>query len=291
MAATGQVKPGTTCRRPGCPGIVRDGVCNRCGPLRAAGDHTYNERRGKTAELGYGGAWRRLREVKLASNPLCRMCADREMVTPATDVDHIIPKRWGGEDALENLQSLCHRCHTQKTNRENKPWLWQGTTMAKVVVVAGPPGAGKTYYVKQHKGDNDLIVDLDALLAALTFKDWYTRTQPQLHMGLAVREFLLLRLLRPSDIDTAWVITSAADPDERAAIAQQCGAREIVVILAERDECMHHLRNDGRRNDQLQHWYAIVNTWWENYRQGARETILQLDGDSFRLATIGRPGV
>jgi hypothetical protein len=33
----------------------------------------------------------------------------------ATDVDHIIAKSKGGTDAYSNLQSLCHRCHSQKT--------------------------------------------------------------------------------------------------------------------------------------------------------------------------------
>lgn len=34
---------------------------------------------------------------------------------PATDVDHIIP---GNDHRLENLQSLCHPHHVEKTNAE-----------------------------------------------------------------------------------------------------------------------------------------------------------------------------
>jgi hypothetical protein len=33
----------------------------------------------------------------------------------STDVDHIIPKELGGTDAEENLQGLCHECHSFKT--------------------------------------------------------------------------------------------------------------------------------------------------------------------------------
>lgn len=39
----------------------------------------------------------------------------------ATDVDHIIARRKGGTDDLQNLQSLCHACHSRKTAREDVP--------------------------------------------------------------------------------------------------------------------------------------------------------------------------
>ncbi|WP_366141808.1 HNH endonuclease signature motif containing protein, partial [Propionivibrio sp.] len=35
--------------------------------------------------------------------------------TPATDVDHIVPIRRGGTNKHENLQPLCHACHSRKT--------------------------------------------------------------------------------------------------------------------------------------------------------------------------------
>jgi 5-methylcytosine-specific restriction enzyme A len=39
-------------------------------------------------------------------------------VVQATDVDHIVAKRDGGQDADNNLQALCHACHSRKTNVE-----------------------------------------------------------------------------------------------------------------------------------------------------------------------------
>ncbi|MFA4294428.1 HNH endonuclease signature motif containing protein [Xanthomonas perforans] len=62
-------------------------------------------------------AWRKLRAVHLAGEPLCRSCAQGGRVTAATDVDHI-----DGDDsnnASSNLQSLCHACHSSKTAKEN----------------------------------------------------------------------------------------------------------------------------------------------------------------------------
>ena len=65
-------------------------------------------------------SWKRMRAAHLASEPWCRACAERGILTPATEVDHIEAHR--GDYELfandDNLQSLCHRCHSRKTMRE-----------------------------------------------------------------------------------------------------------------------------------------------------------------------------
>ncbi len=62
-------------------------------------------------------AWKTLRAEVLASEPLCRMCTARGLVVPATDVDHIEDSRedYTDDNSRENLQSLCHDCHSLKT--------------------------------------------------------------------------------------------------------------------------------------------------------------------------------
>jgi 5-methylcytosine-specific restriction protein A len=62
-------------------------------------------------------AWQRLRTAKLAANPLCEYHPDG--IAMATDVDHRIPIRKGGDPwAWENLASTCHECHSHKTRQE-----------------------------------------------------------------------------------------------------------------------------------------------------------------------------
>lgn len=45
---------------------------------------------------------------------------------PATDVDHIVPRAQGGTDAPENLQPLCHACHSRKTAVGDGRWGARG---------------------------------------------------------------------------------------------------------------------------------------------------------------------
>ena len=47
--------------------------------------------------------------------PWCRTCG-----APATDVDHIVRRNYGGSEDDSNLQSLCHPCHSSKTGREGR---------------------------------------------------------------------------------------------------------------------------------------------------------------------------
>ena len=63
-----------------------------------------------------GSAWQKLRASVLAGEPLCRHCAARGLVVPATDVDHM---NGADDNRLESLQPLCHECHSRKTAREN----------------------------------------------------------------------------------------------------------------------------------------------------------------------------
>ena len=67
------------------------------------------------AELYGSGQWARISKAQLARQPLCEACGDA-----ATEVDHI--KQHKGDLTLffatSNLQSLCGRCHIQKTKLE-----------------------------------------------------------------------------------------------------------------------------------------------------------------------------
>lgn len=108
-------RAGIACMRPGCPGIVRNGVCSTCGPLRKPRMVEYDSTRGTSAARGYGYRWRQLRENFILDHPLCVECAALGLTVAATDVDHIVAKRNGGTDDESNLQALCHACHSAKT--------------------------------------------------------------------------------------------------------------------------------------------------------------------------------
>ena len=65
-------------------------------------------------------AWRETRRDVLERHLGCEQCARLGLLTPATEVDHIVPLSRGGDPyALDNLQALCRPCHSRKTRRDN----------------------------------------------------------------------------------------------------------------------------------------------------------------------------
>jgi len=112
------------CAYPGCTALIARG--RFCPEHQAAGGMSTDMDRGSAAARGYDARWRKLRDMFLARHPLC---ADlfgyhqRDKVTElATDVDHVLPKRAGGADSYDNLQALCHRCHSRKTALQSSGW-------------------------------------------------------------------------------------------------------------------------------------------------------------------------
>jgi 5-methylcytosine-specific restriction protein A len=112
------------CMWPGCTALTEKGsYCDEhCKLLQARRE----AKRESAARRGYGARWRRLRKMFLSAHPLCAdpygHHAARNEIVVATEVDHVVPKKQGGSDAWENLQSLCKSCHSRKTALEDGRW-------------------------------------------------------------------------------------------------------------------------------------------------------------------------
>jgi len=62
---------------------------------------------------GSTALWRKIRaRILNRDGHSCQICGQE-----ATTVDHIVPRRIGGQDNDDNLQALCVRCNTSKGGR------------------------------------------------------------------------------------------------------------------------------------------------------------------------------
>lgn len=264
-------KPRRPCQHPGCPSFaVERGRCRahqiKRETEKAQAARLYDDHRGSSAARGYGYAWQQLRAHVLSVEPICRGCRARR----ATEVDHIIPLRRGGTHDLPNLQPLCRHCHRSKTRRESqrttpRPIPTMGRSMIPVTVVCGPPGSGKTTYVHNHAHRGDLILDLDAIFAALSGLATYDKPDALLPFVFAARDAIIARLAQHSDVRHAWIITSGADAAQRDQFAHQLGA-EVVVLDVDPSECLRRIEADPERHGKRP-WARLVREWWETYRR------------------------
>ena len=96
------------CAFGGCGALTR---AHYCPDHERVKRRAYDQNRPSSTKRGYGRRWAKLRMMVLRRQPVCPCGA------LATEVDHINPKRQGGEDSFENLQGLCKPCHSRKTVR------------------------------------------------------------------------------------------------------------------------------------------------------------------------------
>lgn len=118
----------------------------------------------------------------------------------------------------------------------------------RVVLVTGAPCSGKTTYVTQHKGPEDVVVDYDALCVALGSGDSHDHPRAVRRLATVARDAVLRRIGSGRGLrGTAWVI--ATDPDE----GLRGLAHEEVELQTPMEECIRRARAAGRPGEWVQY--------------------------------------
>lgn len=182
--------------------------------LRSNRDKNYNDKRSRDKK-GYikfynSKLWKVTRDkVMLRDLYRCQRCGREAYL-----VDHIIPSELDWEHRLDTdwLQALCQNCHRLKTKREReKKEMSRG--LMNIKVISGFPGSGKSYYVDEHKTDNDLVFDYNKIMSSLTGLEEH-KVNPNAHeYVMLVEELMLRKLTSEHSFDNIWIVTT--EPDER----------------------------------------------------------------------------
>jgi len=194
-------------------------------------------------------AWRACRKAILArDNYICQHCLQENKITPADVVHHIKSLEEYPELALdpENLISLCNLCHNRK-HPEN-PYF--AKLHRKIVVVLGYPASGKTTYVENIMTGQDIVLDLDRLVTAMTYKEAHDRTGSAFHAVKIADDMITetIKNIRTKgySFDTLYIVRTKLTDEEigslRAARAKLCW------LDVGKDTCLERLRSQGRED-------------------------------------------
>jgi 5-methylcytosine-specific restriction protein A len=128
-----------------------------------------------------------------------------------------------------------------------------------VILVCGPPAAGKSTWVKQHARPGDQILDFDSICRSLGSKATHDHPPHVRALAMDVRRALEDRAAAMPR--QTWVIRSLAEPDKRAAVAERLGAK-VVVLATPLDETLARAAADNRPG-----WTEeAITSWWDRYQ-------------------------
>ncbi len=131
----------------------------------------------------------------------------------------------------------------------------------RVVLVCGPPAAGKTAWVAEHAEPGDRVVDLDEICQRLGSSDSHNhpeRVRAQARRVRAAEETLVARM----QTGPAWVSRTMPEPERRARHAAALNATEVVVLATAADEAKSRAAAARRPA-----WTGpVIDRWWDRYR-------------------------
>lgn len=227
-------------------------------------------------------AWRKTREAYLSSqNYICERCGGAACLVH--HIEHITPRNVSNADITlhwDNLKAVCDDCHALEHaadyKRRGRPARLNGIAFDEdgnaikqpnVFLVCGSPGSGKSTYVAENKGADDLVVDLDYICAALMGEVGGVHLEHDaiLSVALEVRDLLYSAIReRRGKWERAFVVTSIAEAQETKAIADDLRA-EVVLIDTPLPECLRRIRSDPSRRAKRRLFERLATEWHETF--------------------------
>jgi hypothetical protein len=152
-----------------------------------------------------------------------------------------------------------------------------------VTIVTGPPGAGKSHFVRERMRPGDLVIDFDLIYQALSGGlPMYERPESLralvwdvIHLlwdKIEAREVAIDRRQPPvssfQDCRT-WIILSGTN--YRLAAMQQRFNAELVVLAEKPAVCMARCAGRAGSVD----WAAAIDEWWRCHKGGGGTSIPQ----------------
>lgn len=133
--------------------------------------------------------------------------------------------------------------------------------MVKIKVVYGAPCSGKTTYVNNRLGLNDLIYDFDDIMLCISKLPYQEKNPYLISYVIDIRDTIINKLKNERNIDTAFIITTFIRDD----LKEKLNGIEVDYIHMDTDiyTCMSRA-NDSEREDKDK-IINVIKKWFAEY--------------------------
>lgn len=160
----------------------------------------------------------------------------------------------------ENIMIVTHKSHNEIHSRF-------GRGRQSVYLVYGSPCSGKTTYVKNNKGNSDIVCDMDSIWECIT-GERYIKPNALKDNAFILRGALLDMIkTRAGKWERAWIIEGCARIADREKYMNQYGA-ELIYIDTDKETCLQRLANDTGRRPVFDDWKKYIDNWFNDYQPG-----------------------
>ena len=218
-------------------------------------------------------SWKRKSQyIRQSDNYLCIECRRKGRTTSATLVHHINQAEERPDLFWEdrNLISLCDNCHELMHNRHDSTFtrlglyykeLYSigGEMLTSIKFVTGPPCSGKSTYVRERIGRNDIVFDLDEIVKAITWNEIHDKNPAAIELSLQIRDLILRYLEMGNEFSNAWIITTYMSAKLYEYYLYN---PEVIVMSTTKEECLKRLQNqpNGRK---IKETAEIIEKWFD----------------------------
>lgn len=149
--------------------------------------------------------------------------------------------------------------------------MYRGMEKAPLcTIVIGPPGSGKTTYVKERIKRGEIVVDLDKIYEALTFLPHHDKPQELLGLMLESRGAILGQIAMMGERrPRLWIIASAPKRSDREIYRKMFGKIQVIALEISPEKCMSRISSDPTRALAQRGFARIVSDWWSDYEPEA----------------------
>lgn len=154
----------------------------------------------------------------------------------------------------DNVMLIHHRCHNVIHERfgHERP--------KRVYIVYGPPCSGKSTFVRDSAGKEDLILDIDSIWRMISVNDRYIKPKRLMSNVFGVRDCILDMIrMRSGKWKNAYVVGGYPLAMDRQRLSDSLGA-ELIFIDESREVCLERAKACERIG-----WEKYIDDWFRDY--------------------------